>query len=270
MSSRSLLGQYTGNVKLIKRQYVGSEGEKMNRLIPILFCTTMLAAVPARCQSGDGDAWQFQIAPLYLWAMNLDGTMQLGEGPEGSFQVDFNDAFDNLQTAFTVHFEASKGRWGLLSDASYLNLKGDQEIPTPGGAAEIRIKNLILEAAGGYRVANRFWVIAGLRYFKLDPTISFNIAPGLDPSTSWTDAFAGIMWRPRLGERWTLATRFDIGAGGSDLVWNAVAIVDFQIGSWAAVFAGYRHMDYDYSSSSTILTYDVAMSGPVAAFRFFW
>ena len=64
--------------------------------------------------------------------MGLDGTMQLGGGPTGEFEVDFKDAFDNLETAFTVHFEASKGRWGLLADVMYLNIKGEQPISTPG------------------------------------------------------------------------------------------------------------------------------------------
>jgi hypothetical protein len=193
-----------------------------------------------------------------------------GWGPTGEFEVDFKDAFGNLETAFTVHFEASKGRWGLLADVMYLNLKGEQTIPTPAETAEIRVKNLILEGAGGYQIADRFWIIAGLRYFKIDPTVSFQFASDIDPSTSWTDGFAGIMWRPQLGNRWTLSTRFDIGTGGSDFVWNAQAVIDYRLGSWAAVFAGYRYMDYDYSASENVLKCDVAMNGPVAAFRFFW
>jgi hypothetical protein len=242
----------------------------VKRLIPILLFVTCLATAPAAAQSGGSDEWEFQIAPLYLWAMGLDGTMQLGGGPSGEFEVEFKDAFENLETAFTVHFEASKGRWGFLADVMYLSIKGEQPISTPGETAEVKIKNIILEGAAGYQVADRFWIIAGLRYFDLDPTVSFPIAPDIDPSTSWTDAFAGIMWRPKLGNRWTLDTRFDIGTGGSNFVWNAQAVIDYRLGSWAAVFAGYRYMDYDYSSSDTVLKYDVAMNGPLAAFRFFW
>lgn len=242
----------------------------MKRTMTILAFAALIFTSTSTAQAQESDEWQFQIAPLYLWATNLDGAMQLGGGPTGEFEVDFKDAFSNLETAFTVHFEASKGRWGLLADAMYLNLKGDQPIAGPGETAEVRVKNLILEGAGGYRVGNRFWIIAGLRYFKIDPTVSFQVLDDIDPSTSWTDAFAGVMWRPKLGERWTLGTRLDIGAGGSDFVWNAQALIDYRLGSWAAVFAGYRYMDYDYSSDSTILKYDVAMSGPVAAFRFFW
>jgi len=242
----------------------------VKRLLFVLICIVIICTTQTEAQETGSDEWQFQIAPLYLWAMNLDGTMQLGGGPTGEFEVNFNDAFQNLETAFTVHFEASKGRWGLLADVMYLNLKGDQAIPGPGETAEIRIKNLILEGAGGYQVADRFWIIAGLRYFKIDPTVNFQIASDIDESTSWTDAFAGIIWRPKLGNRWTMDARFDIGAGGSDFVWNASAVIDYRLARWAAVFAGYRYMDYDYSSSETILKYDVAMNGPVAAFRFFW
>ena len=89
-------------------------------------------------------------------------------------------------------------------------------------------------------------------------------------SESVTDLFAGLMWRPKLGERWTFSARFDIGAGSSDLVWNAEAIIDFRIGKWAAILAGYRHLDYDYTNQNSGIELDMSLSGPVAAFRFFW
>ncbi|MCJ7754107.1 MAG: hypothetical protein MUP13_06060 [Thermoanaerobaculales bacterium] len=225
----------------------------------------------AEAQSGS-DEWQFQIAPFYLWAVNIDGTMTIRDRFDQDFGVDFSDAFDNLEGAFTVHFEASKGRWGVLADVSRLNLAGSQDIRTPGGTADIDIENLILEGAGAYEFADTWWVIAGVRYFKLDSDIGFqlDIAPEIAVTESWTDLFAGLLWRPKLGERWTFAGRFDIGAGGSDLVWNAEAIIDFRIGKWAAILAGYRHLDYDYESSDADVKVDMAMSGPVVAFRFFW
>jgi hypothetical protein len=229
------------------------------------------AAAPVAAQS-QSDEWQFQIAPLYLWAMGIDGKMTIKEYFEQDFNVDFSDAFDNLEAAFTVHFEAHKGRWGLLADINTMTLNGSQEIPTPGGQADIDIENLILEGAGGYRFAESWWVIAGVRYLKMDTDIGFvlEIAPEIEVSESVTDVFAGLLWRPRLGERWTFAGRFDVGAGGSDLVWNGEAIIDFQIGGWAAILGGYRHLDYDFESSDADLKVDMSLSGPVVAFRFFW
>jgi hypothetical protein len=235
----------------------------------------MLLAVavsgPADAQS-QSDEWQFQISPLYLWAISIDGTMDIRGRIEQDFRVDFSDAFDNLNGAFTVHFEAGKGRWGLMADMTYLSLAGSQDIPTPGGSADIDVKTLILEGGGGYSFANNWWVIAGVRYFKLDTDIGFqaDIAPEIEVGESWTDLYAGIMWRPKLGERWSFSGRFDIGAGGADLVWNAHAIIDFQIGKWAAILFGYRHLDYDYTNQNAGIVYDASMSGPLFAFRFFW
>ena len=113
-------------------------------------------------------------------------------------------------------------------------------------------------------------MIAGVRHFKLDPQVTFQILPDLDPTESWTDLFAGVMWRPKLGNRWTFSGRLDIGAGGSDLVWNAAGVLDYRLGSWAAIIFGYRHLDYDYKNQKTGITCDASMSGPLAAFRFFW
>jgi len=239
--------------------------------IVLAILVAIAAASPVDAQS-QSDEWQFQIAPLYLWAVNIDGTMNIRGGLEQDFEVDFSDAFYNLETAFTVHFEASKGRWGLLADVSYLNLAGSQDIRTPGGVADIEVTNLILEGAGGYSFADQWWVIAGVRYFELDSDITFqlDIAPEIEVTESWTDLFAGVLWRPQLGERWTFSGRFDIGAGGSDLVWNAHAIIDYRLAKWAAILAGYRHLDYDYKSQNTGIEVDMTMSGPVVALRFFW
>jgi len=227
------------------------------------------AAAPAGAQSQSNE-WQFQIAPLYLWAMNIDGTMNIRDRVGGDFEVDFKDAVDNLESAFTVHFEARKGRWGLLADAIYLNLAASQDINTPGGTADIEFKNLILEGGFGYEVTNQVWVIAGVRYFELDTEIGFELAPSLGPSESWFDLYGGLMWRPKLGKRWTFSGRIDAGFGGSDLVWNAAALIDFRLGKWAAIFAGYKHLEYDYRNQNTGIKYDLGLSGPVAAFRFFW
>ena len=239
--------------------------------LAVLVLTLAGTSSTAEAQSSS-DEWQFQIAPLYLWATSIDGTMTLRGRLDQDFGVDFSDAFDNLETAFTVHFEAGKGRWGLMADAMYLDLAGSQDIDTPGGQADLEVENLLLEGAAGYSFAESWYVIAGVRYLKFDSDIGFqfDIAPEIAVSESWTDLFAGLLWRPKLGERWTFAGRFDIGAGGSDLVWNASAILDFQIGKWAAIFAGYRHLDYDYKNNDNGVEIDMSLSGPVVALRFFW
>ncbi len=242
-----------------------------SKFVVLAILVAVAAAAPVGAQD-QSDEWQFQIAPFYLWAADINGTMTVRDRLDNDFEVDFKDAFSNLEIGFTVHFEARKDRWGLLADAFYLNVAGSQDIDTPGQTADVEVENLILEGAGGYEFADTWWVIAGVRYFRLDSDIGFQlqIAPDIEVAESWTDFFAGVMWRPQLGKRWTFSGRFDIGAGGSDLVWNAAALVDYRLGKWAAVFAGYRHLDYDYENENAGIKYDMSMSGPLAAFRFFW
>jgi hypothetical protein len=242
----------------------------LKRLITILVFLALAGTTQVEAQDTDSDEWQFQLAPLYLWAASIGGTMDLRGEMDHEIQVDFNDAVDNLQAAFTIHFEARKGHWGILADANYMSFSGSQEIGTPAESADLKVKELLLEAAGGYEFSHQWWVIAGVRYLKLDPKVTFQVLPEIDPSESITDLFAGLMWRPKLGNKWTFSARFDIGAGGSDLVWNAAAVLDYRLGPWAAVFAGYRHLDYDYKNQDTGFAYDASLSGPVAAFRFFW
>ena len=43
--------------------------------------------------------WQFNLAPFYLWAINIDGDMK--SGPiTAPVDVPFSDVFDNLEAAF--------------------------------------------------------------------------------------------------------------------------------------------------------------------------
>ena len=63
----------------------------------------LLLACPI-VQAEEGD-WEFDLTPMYLWAVNIDGTMGV-MGEELPVSVSFGDALDKLNAAFTIHFEA--------------------------------------------------------------------------------------------------------------------------------------------------------------------
>ena len=229
----------------------------------------LLSVTTAAAQSSASDEWEFQIAPLYLWAVDLGGTMTVME-EEVPFEVQFADAFENLEATFTVHFEAWKGDWGLFADVSWLDLGGEMPTPDPEVMIGIDFEQTLLEAGAAYEFAGDTSVIFGVRYTKLDPKITFPMDMVIDESQSWTDAFVGLMWRPQMSDRWNFSGRFDIGAGGSDFVWNAAAIFDYRLGSHTALMFGYRHLDYDYEDSGAGFAYDASQGGPLVALRFFW
>jgi hypothetical protein len=227
------------------------------------------AAAPASAQS-QSDEWQFQIAPLYLWAVDLGGTMTV-RGTEAPVEVDFADAFDKLEAAFTVHFEAWKGNWGILADFNWMDISNDVTLPGPIGATVgIDLQQTIAELAGGYQFDDHAFFIGGVRYISVDPKITLPLDNVIDPDESWVDGFVGLMWRPPLSKRWTFASRFDIGGGSSDLVVNALAAFDWAISRHVALTLGYRYLDYDYTDADIDFGYGITQHGPLAALRFFW
>ena len=62
----------------------------------------------------------------------------------------------------------------------------------------------------------------------------------------------------------SLRLRGDIGAGGSDLTWSALAGIEFRLNQTASFEFGYRALDTDYATGSgpDRFEYDVLLHGP--------
>ena len=54
-------------------------------------------------QAKEGN-WDFNLSPLYIWMVNMDGDLGIGPVDTGA-NIPFKDIFDNLESIFTVHFE---------------------------------------------------------------------------------------------------------------------------------------------------------------------
>ena len=146
-------------------------------LVFALSCPFVYAEEPA-----DTKNWEFTLAPLYLWAVNMDGDMTV-RGQTQSVKLDFDEIFDKLEAAFTVHFEGLyKRKWGFLFDLSYINI-GDS-ITTPGpGAATINVDfvDTMIELGAIYRFYHKgrhiLEGLGGVRYTDLDADIDTVGAP---------------------------------------------------------------------------------------------
>jgi opacity protein-like surface antigen len=55
----------------------------------------------------------------------------------------------------------------------------------------------------------------------------------------------------------------DIGGGGSELTWQALAGVDWTLSKHLSAKFGYRYLDFDYDQDDFV--YDMAMAGGYAA-----
>ena len=235
-----------------------------------------VCAVPVQAQaSGD---WEYDLTPLYLWGVSLSGDMTIKKPPFSPtipLDVDFDDAISDLSGIFTVHFEARKERWGYYGDFSYLRLTPETKLPT-GQKVKTDFRNPLFEAAGLYRLGaasdSPWWLVAGLRYMKMDVEVKGLPAPlpidKVDVSKDLTDVFGGIRYRRDFGNHWTVLAQGDVGAGSSDLTWAATLFADYRFSDRTSVMAGWRWLDYDYSDRSVEM--DMLMNGPLIAVSFHW
>jgi hypothetical protein len=214
---------------------------------------------------------------LYGWIAGFEGTVGAADSG-GRVDADFSSLLDNLElSGIMLYADWRRDRWSVFGDWSHF--KVESTAPSPLGAlyagVDAEIKGNVVQAAVGYRIAgdNHSGVdaFAGLRYYDLEAQLT--LQPGqlgarnLTGSDQWADGIIGARWRGRVGRHWTLSAYGDVGTGGSDLSWQAVAAVNYEF-SWGAIAAGWRHLDVDYDSGG--LKLDCALSGPFlgAALRF--
>lgn len=240
----------------------------------VLIEILLLSVTSAHAQSAE-DEWQFSLSPLFLWGMNVDGTAQIGpaEAPVG---VTFDDVLENMHAVFTFHFEAKKRDWTFFSEYQYVDLQPSFDTPV-GPIADLDLTVQMGELGAAYRVTTfsttDVELLAGARYSRQDIKIRLEPGPGiLDTNESWWDGFIGVRLISHINDKWTVISRGDIGAGGSDFVWNLAALVDYRFRNWGSVFFGYRWLDYDYDSGNgkDRYAYDALQQGPLGGVTLHW
>lgn len=251
----------------------------MKRIGLVLTAALVAAALlstPAFAAGDKGDdAWHFDLAPFYLWAVSIDG--EAGAGPANSeVVVDFDQVFDNLEGFLTAHFEAQKGCWGGIFDIAYLDIGSKAGLP---GGAEIKanVTSTMAEIGGFYRIkkdVHFFDVLAGFRYTDQETGIDIRPGPEAKVSESWWDPIVGGRWIWNFGRQWQFTARGDIGGFGvgSDFTWNASSLFIWQPWKHVALAAGYRALDQDYESGTGPERYkwDVLLHGPLVGIDIRW
>ncbi|NCF29883.1 MAG: hypothetical protein GWP69_21100 [Gammaproteobacteria bacterium] len=233
----------------------------------LLFAANGTAMAQGDLPESETDKWQFTIAPLYLWAVGIDGDIGLGPAT-APVNIKFSDALSNLSGAFTLHFEARKEKWNVLADYMWVGLEPSATLPT-GAPLNVDLDMQIGELGGTYLVTEGspfVEVLAGARYQKIDLKAS---PTPVSVDENWWDGFVGARITGQWGN-WKVVGRADVGGGGSDLVWNVSLLGDYRFKNWGSVFAGYRVLDYDYSSGSgaSRFVFDTRLQGPLLGLAF--
>ncbi len=250
-------------------------------------CLVVFGVCPALAQtesSESQDQWQYSGA-IYLWGADIGGHTIRGSEVE----VGFSDLLDNLEMAFMGAFAARKNDWSILTDVIYLDLGVSNTtdltvmvgpIPVPvTTSTDLDLTGWVLHFAGGYELysegKSRLDLIGGVRYLDLDMDLFLglqSLGPGQsrtisDSLTAW-DGIVGLKGHASLGERWFLPYYVDVGAGDSELTWQATAGIGFRAGRVWDLALVYRHLEWDLDS--TRLIDDINFSGPTLGVIFRW
>ena len=245
---------------------------KTYRLFPLVLAVVLLSTVFTSVARAE-DKWEYTLSPLYLWATGIQGESQIGP-VTAPVAIEFEDALDNLEAIFTIHFEANKGRHGVLADWMHINLAPESSLPN-GAPIATDLTNNVFDLAGIYRPQGheKLEVLYGLRFtdFSLDAAVGPAPEATL-ADENWIDFFAGLRSQLPVSEKAKFVLRGDIGAGDSDLTWSASALFDYRFTKHFSALAGYRWLDYDYETGSGAdrFAYDVRYEGPVLAAVFYW
>jgi len=241
---------------------------KPRRLLVIAIVFTLVMSTPLMAGDSEPKDWQWRLAPLYLWGVNIDGDQTIGRTTV-PLELKFGDIFNNLEAVFTANFEGLyKDKWGVLIDFSYIDIEGNQ------GPLTVKFKNTLAEIDALYRLASgehSFDLLAGLRYTDQETSITptpINLSP------DWTDPIVGGRWWWDFADGWAFIARGDIGGFGvgSDFTWQALGLVEWQPFRNVSFIAGYRglYQDYEEGAGPTLFKYKATLHGPMLGLNIKW
>lgn len=242
--------------------------------------TTTIAPGPGPVMTTTSDnGWNFTLG-LYGWGAGLDGDLGAG-GYAMPVDISFSDILDTLDMTAMGVVEARKDRWLFQLEGLYLrnSVSGSAETPVRNQtfSADLVAKTTRLEAIAGYRLLENegasLDLFAGAVYYDIDNELDIKGPNGsfsADSGDNWIDPVIGLRLRQQLDEDWCVQVRGEVGGFGvnSDLVWQALALVGYQITDSSTLFAGWRHAAVDYQNGGFL--YDVYCSGPILGMTITW
>jgi hypothetical protein len=265
-------------------------------LSAVLLAAVMTLAPGCAFAREDSDDWQFS-ATVYGWFPDIGGHTSFQADTVGTIDVDISTILEHLKMTFQGSFEARRGRWGAFTDFVYLDV-GDSRSGTRGleingqplpatvtAVIDLDLKSLFWTLAGTCRIAESdratLDILLGVRLASFKPAIDWQFSgnfgsitpPPLtgdrEESIDQWDAIMGARGRIAFGadHQWSMPYHFDVGAGDSDLTFQAMVGLARTFG-WGDLGVGWRYLDYDVRSDRPVS--DMNFSGPAMGATFRW
>ncbi len=221
-----------------------------------------------------GGDWRVGIS-IYGWFPGLHGTVG-ALGHDASIHVPFSDVFHTLKGIVPIAVEADKGRFVMPVDFLWMKLGVDNGLPINDFTqTTIRtdLTQSIFTPKVGVRLLNsdhlKFDALGGIRYWylSLDNTLEPS-GLGTSKSTQWVDGLGGGRFILPFGEKASVTLAGDAGAGGANLDYQMLALMNFNFTPKFGLAFGWRYLDVDYQPTTKQFVYDTITSGAIAGFGY--
>lgn len=225
----------------------------------------------------DEKKWKFATIG-YAWFAGAEGkTDVIGPVEPVDLDLSFGDVIKAFKFAFMGAAEARRDRLVILGDLTFIHLDAKEGIGIRDPdflEAELDSRTAEITLLGGYRVVNKksfnLDLLAGgrMNFFKTTLQLEGPVrsAEGSNKQ-KWLDPLIAARATAPLGGKWSMAFYGDLGGivFGSDVTWQGVATVDYQISRKMTLGAGWRYFKVNYDDGDFL--YNVAQSGPMLVFR---
>lgn len=219
-------------------------------------------AISPQTLLAETESWHYKLTP-YLWNVSFDGNTSSG-GNDVPVDTDYSFfTLDNLDSVFSLAFEANNGRYGILLDglrARYGDTASNSIFDT-----QLAVELGFVEATFSYMPSNfdQLDFIGGVRYIFLDTQLVLTPGPTVESDHNWVDPLIGARYQNSLAENWYYQLRGDVGGFGvsSDLVLNLLATIGYKFNNTFGLDLGYRYVSIDFKEDDFL--YDVSMYGIV-------
>lgn len=245
--------------------------------------------------------WRFTVTP-YVWLPSINGNLRYdlppnsGNARSADVGIDSVNLLEAINFAGMIAAEARYDRFSIMTDFIYLdmgnagsrvdsvNFGGNAVSSALDAGTNTSVQGSLWTLAGGYTLAQGDWgnvdAFAGFRLFSISAnsdvrlsadvmgpnnSVALSRTMRLSDSATLFDGIVGARGRFLLGSGFHLPYAVDIGAGSSQLTWQAMAGIGYQTG-WAGVTLGYRYLSYDQGNDK--LVQDFSFSGPFLAVNF--
>ncbi|MGI9241632.1 MAG: outer membrane protein [Verrucomicrobiales bacterium] len=216
----------------------------------------------------DVDAW------LDGWLLQLSVNVhQKSIGFDQKIFLGFDDIISNIDWMIPFGGDIRYGRFGFMPDFVGLKMSGASQTPAQlFKELDVGLKLWALNLVGYYRVVDQpdfsLDILGGARNLYVRTNLAFTGGPvgnnrgnlrAKSTSKIW-DGVVGARVEGDFTDRIFYSVYGDVGAGDSELTWQVLASLGYQVSENFSAALGYRYLHYDAENAATAV--DVTGSGP--------